>query len=76
MIPAVRAGHFMDMFSMIVYISLGIGAAFIIERIQVLEPQNAVWKKLAAVAVIVIIAIAFVNPVIGSVNEIGVFRKT
>ena len=70
MIPAVRAWHFMDMFSMFVYISLGIGAAFIIERIQGLEPQKAVWKKLAAVAVIVTIAIAFVNPAIGTVNEV------
>ena len=70
MIPAVRAYHFMDMFSMFVYISLGIGASFILERIQGLERQKAVWKKLASVAVIVIIVIAFVNPVIGSVNEV------
>jgi asparagine N-glycosylation enzyme membrane subunit Stt3 len=70
MIPAVRAVHFMDMFSLFVYISLGIGASFILERIQGLERQKSVWKKLASVAVIVIMVIAFVNPVIGSVNEI------
>ncbi|NQE45120.1 hypothetical protein C5S31_03730, partial [ANME-1 cluster archaeon GoMg2] len=70
MIPAVRAYHFMDMFSMFVYISLGIGASFILERIQRQERQKAVWKKIASVAVIVITVIAFVNPVICSVNEV------
>ncbi len=70
MIPAVRAWHFLDMFSMFVYISLGIGTAFIIEAIARQERQKAVWKKLAAIAVIVILVIAFLNPVIGSVTEV------
>ncbi|KAF5432276.1 Asparagine N-glycosylation enzyme, membrane subunit Stt3 [Candidatus Methanophagaceae archaeon] len=70
MIPAVRAEHFLDMFSMFVYISVGIGAAFILEAIARQERQKTVWKKLASVAVIMIIVIAFVNPVIGSVNEV------
>ncbi len=70
MVPAVRAYHFMDMFSMFVYISLGIGASFILEGIARQELQKTVWKKLAAVAVILIIVIAFVNPVIGSLNEV------
>jgi hypothetical protein len=55
---------------MFVYILLGIGAAFILECIARLERQKSVWKRLAAVAVIVIIVLAFVNPVIGSVNEV------
>ena len=70
MIPAVRASHFIDMFSMFVYISLGIGTAFILEAIARQEQQKSVWKKLAAVTVILIVVIAFINPVIGSVNEV------
>lgn len=70
MIPAVRAWHFLDMFSIFVYISVGIGAAFILEVIARQERQKAVWKKLAAVAVILIMVIAFLNPVIGSITEV------
>ncbi len=69
MIPAVRAYHFIDMFSMFVYATLGIGASFILDVARQKE-QKLVWKKLAAVAVILILSIAFVNPVIGSLNDV------
>ncbi len=69
MIPAVRAYHFMDIFSMSMCASLGIGASFILE-IAGQGQQKAVWKKLAAVSIILMLCIAFVNPFIGSVNEV------
>ncbi len=69
MIPAVRAYHFMDIFAMFVCTSLGIGASFILEVARQ-GPQKEVWKKLAAVCVILILCIAFVNPVIDSLNYV------
>jgi asparagine N-glycosylation enzyme membrane subunit Stt3 len=68
MIPAVRAYHFIDMFSIFVYTSLGIGASFILE-IARQGQQKLVWKKLAAVVVLLIFGIALVNPVIGSLKN-------
>jgi asparagine N-glycosylation enzyme membrane subunit Stt3 len=67
MILAVRAYHFMDMFSMFVCASLGIGVSFIL-GVARQKDQKSVWKKLAAVSVILMLCIAFVNPVIGSLN--------
>ena len=64
MVPAVRAYHFIDMFSMFVYATLGIGASFILDVAKQKE-QKFVWKKLAAVAILIIFGIALVNPVIG-----------
>jgi len=69
MIPAVRAYHFIDMFSMFVCALLGIGVFFILEVARQ-GPQKTVWKKLAAVSIILMLCIAFVNPIIGSVNEV------
>ena len=69
MVPAVRAYHFMDIFSLFVYASLGIGASFILEGARQ-KDQKSVWKKLAAVSIILLLCIAFLNPVIGSVNEV------
>jgi asparagine N-glycosylation enzyme membrane subunit Stt3 len=66
MIPAVRAYHFIDMFSMFVCALLGIGVSFILEVARQ-GPQKTVWKKLAAVSIILMLCIAFVNPIIGSV---------
>jgi len=68
MIPAVRANHFIDMFSMLVHTSLGIGASFILE-IARQRQRKLVWKKLAAVAILIIFGIALVNPVIGSLKN-------
>ncbi|MBL7118223.1 MAG: hypothetical protein ISS94_05515 [Candidatus Syntrophoarchaeum sp.] len=68
MIPAVRANHFIDMFSMFVYTTLGIGASFIL-GVASQEEQKLKWKKLAAVAVLIIFGIALVNPVIGSLKN-------
>ncbi len=68
MIPAVRAYHFIDMFSIFVYTSLGIGTSFILE-IARRGQQKLVWKKLAAVVVLLIFGIALVNPVIGSLKN-------
>ena len=65
MVPAIRAYHFIDIFSLFVYITIGIGAAFVVERARRNE-QKFVWKKLATVTVLIILGIAFVNPVIGS----------
>ncbi|HUV02854.1 MAG TPA: STT3 domain-containing protein [Desulfobacteria bacterium] len=65
LVPAVRAYHFIDIFSMFVYLTIGIGASFIVEKARRNE-QKAAWKKPAAVAVLIILGIAFVNPVIGS----------
>jgi asparagine N-glycosylation enzyme membrane subunit Stt3 len=65
LVPAVRAYHFIDIFSLFAYTALGIGAAFIVERARWNE-QNFAWKRLAAVAVLIILGIAFINPVIGS----------
>jgi hypothetical protein len=65
LVPAVRAYHFIDIFSLFVYITIGIGVAFIVERARRNERKFA-WKKPAAVAVLIILGIAFVNPVIGS----------
>jgi len=70
MVPAIRAYHFIDIFSLFVYITLGIGASFIVEKARRNE-QKVAWKKPAAVAVLIILGIAFVNPVIGSLqNEV------
>lgn len=69
LVPAVRAYHFIDIFSMFAYTALGIGAAFIVERARRNE-QKFVWKRLATVAVLIILGIAFVNPVIGSLREV------
>ncbi|MBN1762323.1 MAG: hypothetical protein JW878_04500 [Methanomicrobia archaeon] len=70
MVPAVRAHHFIDIFSLFVYITLGIGASFIVERAKKNE-QKVAWKKPVAVAVLIILGIAFVNPLIGSLqNEV------
>jgi asparagine N-glycosylation enzyme membrane subunit Stt3 len=67
MIPAVRAYHFIDMFSIFVYVALGIGASSIVE---VARAQRGVWKKMAAVSILLALCIVFVNPVIGSLNEV------
>jgi asparagine N-glycosylation enzyme membrane subunit Stt3 len=69
MIPAVRAYHFIDMFSMFTCASLGIGASFVL-GVARQKDQKSVWKKLAAVSVILMLCIAFVNPVIGSLNYV------
>ncbi|RJS75408.1 hypothetical protein CW713_12240 [Methanophagales archaeon] len=49
-------------------------ASFILE-IAGQGQQKAVWKKLAAVSIILMLCIAFVNPVIGSVNEVRHFQS-
>lgn len=54
---------------MFVYIALGIGASFIVKRARRNE-QKLVWEKLATGAVLIIFGIAFVNPVIGSLNDV------
>ncbi|MFZ2070911.1 MAG: STT3 domain-containing protein [Halobacteriota archaeon] len=69
LVPAVRAYHFIDIFSMFAYTALGIGAAFLVERARRNE-QKFLWKKLVAVAVLIILGIAFVNPVIGSLPAV------
>ena len=68
-VPAVRAYHFIDLLSMFVYTTLGIGVSFIVEKVRRKE-QKLVWEKLAVGAVLIIFGIAFVNPVIGSLHEV------
>ena len=65
LVPAVRAYHFIELFSMFAYTALGIGAAFLVERAR-WNGQKFVWKRLAAVAVLIILGSAFINPVISS----------
>ena len=69
LIPAVRAYHFMDIFLIFVCASLGIGASFIL-GVTRQKDQKSVWKKLAAISIILLLCIAFVNPVIGSLNYV------
>jgi len=70
MIPTVRANHFMDIFSMSVYGGFFHIGNYRTGTITGQGLQKAVWKKLAAVSIILMLCIAFVNPVIGSVNEV------
>ncbi len=75
MVPAIRAYHFMDIFSIFVCISLGIGAAFILDVArQGPRAGEGVRKKLAAGCFILILCLTFINPVIGSLNYVRYSR--